>query len=65
MPNWTGALLAKDASPDVVASSPWEIFGCKNGTQISSLDLAMVGLLFSMRTSAEMLASLIVSGVGG
>lgn len=31
MPNWTGALLAKDASPDVIASSPWHIFGCKNG----------------------------------
>ena len=29
--DWTGALLAKDASPDVVASSPWQIFGCKNG----------------------------------
>ncbi|KAG0586121.1 hypothetical protein KC19_2G065900 [Ceratodon purpureus] len=31
MPTWTGAFLAKDASPDVVASSPWHIFGCKNG----------------------------------
>jgi hypothetical protein len=30
--DWTGSLLAKDASPDVVATSPWQIFGCKNGT---------------------------------
>lgn len=29
--DWTGPLLAKDASPDVVATSPWQIFGCKNG----------------------------------
>jgi hypothetical protein len=31
MKDWTGTLLAKDRSPDVVASSPWQIFGCKNG----------------------------------
>jgi len=31
MPNWTGTLLAKDQSPDVIASNPWQIFGCKNG----------------------------------
>ncbi|XP_073393165.1 protein ENHANCED DISEASE RESISTANCE 2-like isoform X2 [Physcomitrium patens] len=29
--HWTGGLLTKDASPDVVASSPWQIIGCKNG----------------------------------
>lgn len=35
--DWTGALLAKDASPDVVASSPWQIFGCKNGVYCTRL----------------------------
>ncbi|CAK9211288.1 unnamed protein product [Sphagnum troendelagicum] len=32
--DWTGSLLAKDASPDVVATSPWQIFGCKNGLRL-------------------------------
>jgi hypothetical protein len=29
--DWTGSLPSKDASPDVIADSPWQIFGCKNG----------------------------------
>jgi hypothetical protein len=32
--DWTGSLLTKDASPDVVATSPWQIFGCKNGLRL-------------------------------
>lgn len=31
VPDWTGALSFKDGSPDVVATSPWRIIGCKNG----------------------------------
>lgn len=31
LPDWTGSLLPKDASPDVIADTTWQIFGCKNG----------------------------------
>lgn len=33
-PGWIGSLLPKDASPDVVADSPWQIFGCNNGLRL-------------------------------
>lgn len=31
LPGLIVSLLPKDASPDVVADSPWQIFGCENG----------------------------------
>nr|PNR33495.1 hypothetical protein PHYPA_025439 [Physcomitrium patens] len=39
LPGWVGSLLsrdssARDASPDVVADSPWQIFGCVNGLRL-------------------------------
>ncbi|OAE20107.1 hypothetical protein AXG93_3818s1050 [Marchantia polymorpha subsp. ruderalis] len=34
VPDWTGALSFKEGSPDVVATSPWRIIGCKNGLRI-------------------------------
>ncbi|CAM6082696.1 unnamed protein product [Calypogeia fissa] len=34
VPDWTGALSFKDGSPDVVATSPWRIIGCKNGLRL-------------------------------
>lgn len=34
LPGLIVSLLPKDASPDVVADSPWQIFGCENGLRL-------------------------------
>jgi len=58
LPGWIGSLLPKDASPDVVADSPWQIFGCQNGKESFLYDQAFAQLLHSFRPMSFRMGSL-------
>ncbi|KAH9534586.1 hypothetical protein CY35_17G012900 [Sphagnum magellanicum] len=59
--DWTGSLPSKDASPDVIADSPWQIFGCKNGLRLFRETNDQQGL--SSKTQCEDSAALMAVGV--
>ncbi|KAH8935094.1 hypothetical protein BDL97_17G012300 [Sphagnum fallax] len=61
LPDWTGSLPSRDASPDVIADSPWQIFGCKNGLRLFRESNDQQGL--SSKIQGEDSAALMAVGV--